>query len=308
MRQFFLPVGLLSAIFFALLLPAGGIFISEHNGIKILVFIIFLVSGFQTGGKGIALDGRLFQVFLTAAAIALLLSPLLGLLITRIIPFPQTLATGLIVIAAVPPTLSSGIVITEVSRGNAVLALILTVSLNLLGIFTMPFMLDLCLKAAGPIDIDQYSLLVKMLFFVLLPFAIGKITRSLSGKTRISPNWSYVNSSCVVLVVYGSLAVSKSEFSGLTGTEYAMTLGSVCLLHFLLLVSNAQAGKMLGLPVADRKALVFVASQKTLPISVAVLTSISVDTGSAVIVCLMFHFFQLFTDSFLAAWLAKKTV
>jgi len=232
MRQFFLPVGLLSAIFFALLLPAGGIFISDNNGLKILVFIIFLVSGFQTGGKGIALDRRLLQVFLTAAAISLFLSPLLGLVITRLIPLPQTLAIGLIVIAAVPPTLSSGIVITEVSRGNAVLALILTVSLNLLGIFTMPFMLDLCLKAAGPIDIDQNRLLVKMLFFVLVPFAIGKTTRTLSGRTRISPNWSYVNSSCVILVVYGSLAVSKNGFSGLDAGEYAMILGSVFLLHF----------------------------------------------------------------------------
>ncbi len=307
MRQFFLPVGLLSAIFFALLLPAGGIFISDNNGLKILVFIIFLVSGFQTGGKGIALDRRLLQVFLTAAAISLFLSPLLGLVITRLIPLPQTLAIGLIVIAAVPPTLSSGIVITEVSRGNAVLALILTVSLNLLGIFTMPFMLDLCLKAAGPIDIDQNRLLVKMLFFVLVPFAIGKTTRTLSGRTRISPNWSYVNSSCVILVVYGSLAVSKNGFSGLDAGEYAMILGSVFLLHFLLLAINAQAGKMLRLPMADRKALIFVASQKTLPISVAVLTNISVDTGSAVIVCLMFHFFQLFTDSFLAVRLSKKT-
>ena len=308
MRQFFLPVGLLFAIFFALLLPAGGIFISENNGLKILVFIIFLVSGFQTGGKGIALGGRLVLVFLTAAAISLFLSPLLGLLITRIIPFPQALAIGLIVIAAVPPTLSSGIVITEVSRGNAVLALILTVSLNLLGIFTMPFMLDLCLKATGPIDIDRYRLLVKMLFFVLLPFAIGKTTRTLSGINRISPNWSYVNSSCVILVIYGSLAASKSEFSRLEVSEYAMILGSVALLHFLLLAINTQAGKILQLPTADRKALVFVASQKTLPVSVAVLTSISINTGSAVIVCLMFHFFQLFVDSFLAAWLMKRPV
>ena len=307
MRQFFLPAGLLSAVFFALLLPAGGIFISENNGVKILVFIIFLVSGFQTGGKGIALDRRLLRIFLTAAAVSLFLSPLLGLVITRIFPFPQTLAIGLIVIAAVPPTLSSGIVITEVSRGNAVLALILTVSLNLLGIFTMPFMLDLCLKATGPIDIDQNRLLVKMLFFVLVPFAIGKTTRTLSGKTRISPNWSYVNSSCVILVVYGSLAVSKDGFFGLSAGEYTMIPGSVFLLHFLLLAINAQAGKMLRLPMADRKALIFVASQKTLPISLAVLANISIDTGSAVIVCLMFHFFQLVSDSFIAAWLSKKT-
>ena len=193
------------------------------------------------------------------------------------------------------------------SRGNTVLALFITVSLNLLGIFTMPFMLDLCLKAAGPVDIDQIGLLVKMLFFVLLPFGIGKMARSVRGKSRVSPNWSYVNSGCVILVVYGSLSVSKSAFSELGVAEYGMILASVSLLHLLLLAINAQAGKMLRLRTPDHKALVFVASQKTLAIGLAVLANIKYDTGSAIIVCLMFHFFQLFADSLLASYLQKKT-
>ena len=307
MKQLFLPLGLLLAIFFSLLLPAGGILLSENSGLKVLIFIIFLVTGFQTGARGRPMDRRLFHIFLAAAAISRILSPLLGLLMTRLINLTDSLALGLIIISAVPPTISSGIVITEVSRGNAVLALFITVSLNLLGIFTMPFMLDLCLKAAGPVDIDQIGLLVKMLFFVLLPFGIGKLTRSVSGKSRVSPNWSYVNSGCVILVVYGSLAVSKSEFSGLGVTEYAMILAGVSLLHLLLLAINAQAGKMLRLGPADHKALIFVASQKTLAIGLAVLANIQYDTGSAIIVCLMFHFFQLFADSFLASYLQKKS-
>ncbi len=307
MRQFFLPAGLLLAVLFALLLPGAGIFLSDYSGLKILVFIIFLVSGYQTGSKGLSLGRQLLSLFLVAAAISLILSPLLGLFITKLISFSLPLAMGLIIISAVPPTLSSGIVITEVSGGNAVLALFLTVSLNLLGIFTMPFMLDFCLKAAGPVDIDQTALLLKMLFFVLLPFAIGKLTRNVSGKSKVSPNWSYVNSSCVILVVYTSLSTSKSAFSGLGLMEYATILLAVALLHLLLLAINHQAGKLLHLPAPDRKALLFVASQKTLPISVAVLANIQFDTGSAIIVCLLFHFFQLFVDSFLASSLQKKT-
>ena len=62
MKQFFLPLGLLLSIVVALLLPAGGIFISENSGIKTLVIIIFLVSGYQAGAKGLTLDNRLFSV------------------------------------------------------------------------------------------------------------------------------------------------------------------------------------------------------------------------------------------------------
>lgn len=307
MKQLFLPVGLLLAILFALLLPGGGILLSENNGLKILVFIIFLVTGYQTGTQGLPLNKRLFHIFLAAATISLIFAPLLGLLLIKLVTFPDSLAMGLIIISAVPPTISSGIVITEVSKGNAVLALFITVSLNLLGILTMPFMIDLCFKAAGPVDIDQIGLLVKMLLFVLLPFGIGKLTRNISGKSRVSANWSFVNSGCVALVVYGSLAVSKNEFSGLGHAEYALILASVSLLHLLLLAITAQAGKMLHLQPADHKALVFVASQKTLAIGLAVLTNIRYDTGSAIIVCLMFHFFQLFADSLLASHLRKKT-
>ena len=157
MTQFFLPIGLILAIIVALILPAGAIFISENIGLKTLVFIIFLVSGYQAGSKGLALDNRLFSIFLTGAFIALVLSPLMALAVLSVISLPQTLAMGLIVIMAVPPTLSSGIVITEVSRGNVALALFLTISLNLLGIFILPFMLDICLKATGPVDIDQVA-------------------------------------------------------------------------------------------------------------------------------------------------------
>ena len=308
MRQLFLPLGLILAVICGLILPTGGIFLADNNGLKILVCIIFVVSGYQTGAKGFSLDQRLFALFLTAALISLIVAPLLGLLFAKLLSFPPSLAIGLIIISAVPPTLSSGIVITEVSRGNTVLALFLTITLNLLGIFVMPFMLDLCLKAAGPVDINQTALLLKMLFLVLFPFIIGKLIRNLSSKNRVSPNWSYVNSSCVILVVYASLSTSRDAFSGLGVTEFLMIGAGVSLVHILLLIINYQTGKLFQLPLPDRKALLFVASQKTLPISVAVLANIQFATGSAIIVCLMFHFFQLFVDSFLASFLHKKAV
>ena len=51
----------------------------------------------------------------------------------------------------------------------------------------------------------------------------------------------------------------------------------------------------------NSKALLFVASQKTLPVSLAVLAGLHQETGNAVIVCLLFHFVQLFGDSILAS-------
>jgi sodium/bile acid cotransporter 7 len=306
MKQLFLPLGLILAVIFALILPVGGAFISDHYGLKILVSTIFLVSGYQTGPKGLPLNRKLAALFLAAALISLVLAPLLGLIVSRLLNFPFHLAMGLIIISTVPPTISSGVVITEVSHGNGALALFLTISLNLLGIFSMPFVLDLCLKAVGPVDIDQITLLIRMFFSILLPFAIGKAIRNMRRKQRILPLWSYINSSCVVLIVYSSFATSKAAFAGLTLSSYIIILTGVACVHLFLLAINAHAGKILKLSTADSKAMLFVTSQKTMAIALAVLANIKIDTGNAVIVCLMFHFFQLFVDSFLASATQKN--
>ena len=79
-------------------------------------------------------------------------------------------------------------------------------------------------------------------------------------------------------------------------------LFSVSLIHLLLLGLNSLAAvKILQLNPEDAKALLFVASQKTLPVSLAVLTGLHQDTGNAIIVCLLFHFIQLLIDSALAS-------
>lgn len=306
MRKLFLPVGLLVALLAALLLPAGGHFIAENNGLTIIVFTIFLVSGYQTGSKELAVDRRLFILLLVTSVISLLLAPLLGLLISKLLQLSLPLAIGLIIISSVPPTISSGVVITEVSRGNTVLALFLTISLNIIGIFTMPFILDICLQVAGTINIDQTALLLKMLFFVLLPFVLGKGIRSLSNKEAVTPLWSYLNSSAVILMVYSSASTSHDAFTGLGMVDYAMIVVAVATVHLLLLIINYRAGRILKLSSADSKAMLFVTSQKTLAIALAVLATIRFDTGSAILVCLAFHFFQLFADSILAARLQNK--
>jgi sodium/bile acid cotransporter 7 len=306
MKQFFLPLGLIVAVIAGIILPDGGTFIADKNGLKIIVSLIFLVSGYQTGSKEFEVDGNLFLLFLVAAGISLILAPILGLLFGKLLGFPLNLAMGLVIISAVPPTISSGVVVTEVSRGNASLAMFLTISLNLLGIFSVPFVLDLCLKATGPIDIDQMALLFKLLFFVLLPFVIGKSLGNISGKRTVSPQWSYVNSSCVVLIVYASIGTSQAALLGLNLRNYITILAGVASVHILLLIINAYAGTILQLSPADKKAMLFVSSQKTMALVLAILASIKFDTGNAIIVCIIFHFFQLLFDSFLASFIQMK--
>ncbi|MCI5120852.1 MAG: bile acid:sodium symporter, partial [Candidatus Electrothrix sp. AUS4] len=123
---------------------------------------------------------------------------------------------------------------------------------------------------------------------------------------KVSANWSYVNSSCVILAVYISLAVSRQEFFNTGLGEYLAVLSSVSLVHLLLLAMNGLSAKTLQLNSEDAKALLFVGSQKTLPVSLAVLAGLHQNTGNAVVVCLLFHFVQLLVDSVLASCLRSS--
>ncbi len=306
LRHLFLPFGLLLAIPVALLQPAGGKWLAGYNGIQVLILLIFVISGYQSKSHRTAGNRYLLKILFFSACSALLLSPLLGLALTKMFCLPHELAIGLLVIASVPPTLSSGIVITEISGGNTNLALFLTIGLNILGIFSTPLLLNICLQASGPIALNQMALLGKMIFLVLLPFILGKAIRHLRHPGRVSPRWSYVNSSCVILVVYISLSVARQAFTGLHPQEYAAIIGIVAGFHGLLLLINATWGKMLHLAASDQKAVLFVNSQKTLPISIAILANMPVTTGSAVIVCLMFHFVQLVIDSTIGSLWGKQ--
>lgn len=306
MKQFFLPIGLILATFGGFFLPACGVVLSDNNGLQIGVIIIFVISGYQTTAQGVTLDRKLCTIFLIAASISLLLAPMLAVLVSNVLQLSMSLAMGLLIISTVPPTLSSGVVITEVSNGNGVLALFLTISLNLLGLFSIPFVLDIYLNATSPIDINPMRLLTKMICIVLLPFILGKLTRKVTGKGKISGLWSYVNSSCVILIVYASLASSKEAFTRLTLQDYLMVVSAVCIVHCSLLVISAYAGKSLHLTTADQKALIFVTSQKTMALALAVLASLTFNVNDAIIVCLVFHFSQLIIDSILASFLQQR--
>ena len=91
--------------------------------------------------------------------------------------------------------------------------------------------------------------------------------------------------------------------------------GQICLLmlagiaiHVVYLAINCTAGKLLQLPLRDFKAVLFMASQKTLPISIAVISLLPEakfgSQGLLTIPCIIGHLSQLFIDAFLASQMA----
>lgn len=306
MNRYFLPGGLLLAFMIAWFAPETGVTLQQKGLIPWMVVTIFVINGYQTQLNAMPFSGKIWFTALIAVVINLVLSPFLGLLTASLLALPTGAAIGLIVTATVPSTLSSGIVMTHLAGGDNTKALFLTILLNLLGVFTIPFMLPVVLEHVGSIELSPWPLLKQLVIIVLIPFLCGMLGRRM---LQISPRHiviRYLPSTCVIGTVWMSVSASSETLKEISLLLIGSIIMGAILLHAMLLLLCL--GSRLVNP-SDRGewiALMFTASQKTLPVAVGVLAALNQPIGVALVACILFHFLQLFVDSILAARLAKS--
>ncbi|MCV6588232.1 MAG: bile acid:sodium symporter [Marinobacterium sp.] len=303
MKSAFLPAGLILAFIVAWLLPAPGQHLKELGLVPWVVVAIFVVNGYQTNLAELPRNRQFGVLVVIAAVINLLLAPLLGVAAAWLAGLSEGATLGLIVKTAVPSTLSTCIVLTQLAGGYGLWALILTLVLNVVGVFTLPFVLALALGQSSTLTVDPFALLQTLVQLVLIPFAIGALLRRLlSLNTQFLPEpqhpvLQYLPSSCVIAAVWMSLSSSSALFISLHWQSLLqITLVSVAV-HLLLLAVSVLASRAVKLDWQARIALVFTAAQKTLPVAVSVLAALNSSVGEALLVCVLFHFLQLFIDS-----------
>jgi solute carrier family 10 (sodium/bile acid cotransporter), member 7 len=299
-KKLFLPVGLLLAIACALIAPQAGIWMKHQGFVPFFVVIIFLISGWKFNIRDAKLNSKFMYALLLALVISLLGGPFLGMGAVELFGFGTLTGLGLIVMCCVPVTLSSATVITELAKGNTIWSLLMTVVMNIVGIFSIPLMLKLTLEEAEGVSISAWNLLLKLILLVLLPFIAGITARKLT-KIKTMAIVAYMPSTCVILTVYTASAASRKLLYESSLLEILLLIVAAFSIHLMLMFTAWLGGKALRLESSELKALIFVTSQKTLPIAISVLAILCDNPGAAIIPCLVFHFTQLFTDSALAS-------
>ena len=92
-------------------------------------------------------------------------------LLVRIIPFkPEEFCIGLAIFCCVPTTLGVGVALTVEAKGNQALSILLTVVSNILGVVSVPFLLDLYMSGNKTIRIDPSQLVYKLSLTGVLEF------------------------------------------------------------------------------------------------------------------------------------------
>lgn len=307
-KKFFLPIGLIVAGVVALLSEEPGAWLQSLWAVRIFVVIIFLVNGYQMKLEDFKVDRSFWKTLAFAALVSLVGGPFLGKYIGEMVGLTGLLALGLVVMSSAPPTLSSGIVITEAAHGNRLWAVFLTIGLNLLGILTIPLMLKLTLHENENVYLSPLPLFLKLLLYVLVPLLIGGMIRRFTSKYDFSKSLKYVPSTCVILTVWVALSASRKLLLDVPGIQYLyMAIGGLAVHGILLIIHGAGGKYLLRLKSNENKALVFVASQKTLPISISVLAALGDNTALAILTCMVFHFGQLLVDSFISARISSTS-
>jgi sodium/bile acid cotransporter 7 len=308
LNSYFLPVGLLLAFVAAMLAPAPGAVLHQMGLVPWMVVTIFLVNGYQIDLHRLPRAARVLRASLVAILISLLISPLIGLAIVTLLSMPADFAMGLVVMATVPPTLSSGIVMTRLAGGNAPKALFLTILLNLIGVFSIPFMLHLTLGGAGLVEISPLPIFKQLVLLVLVPFVVGAALRATVRPP--SHHWllRYLPSACVITTVWVSASASSDLLKALDPGLLLLVLIGAFGIHGALLLLCYLSRYLYRPEYGEWIALLFTASQKTLPIALGVLALIGQAVGAAMVACIVFHFLQLFIDSMIASRISRGSV
>lgn len=297
MKTYFLPVGLLVSLIFALVLPYPGTVLKELGLIPWCVVIIFFVNGYQTKLTELPKDSSFIYAALLTTVLCLIISPILGLMTASILQLSVGLTLGLLVKSAVPSTLSTCIVMTNLANGRGSWALMMTVIINILGVFSIPLMLSLTAGDSLDFAIDSLQLLEKLILLVLCPFILGFLAKKVSTISPQHAVLAYLPSALVIITVWLSLSASAEILYRISATSLFKILLATMMVHFGLMLLAILFAKILPLDGGAQIAVVLTASQKTLPVAISVLTSFEQDIGDAILFCVLFHFIQLFADA-----------
>lgn len=306
MSSYFLPIGLALAFAVAWLTPAPGSMLDKWGLIPWMVVTIFLVNGYQTRLHRIPKGKSMIVTALLAIAINLLLSPFFGLFLVKLSGLSEGAALGLVVMASVPATLSSGIVMTQLAGGDVAKALALTIMLNLAGVFILPLTLQATLGTTGFVELSSWAMLLQLIQIVLLPFLIGMLLRRIE-MLRLSPLLlKYTPSLCVIATVWMSMSSSTDTLREINAALLLIILLCSGVFHGLLQLLCWGSRRFYRVDRSESLALLFTASQKTLPVAIGVLTAMDHPAGTAIVACILFHFLQLFWDALLASRMARR--
>ena len=282
--------------------PDAGMWLRDHGAPSAVIFAIFLMSGGMLDARQLAAGLR--EVKGTAAALGVIfgLGPAVGALF-GLTPLSDGIKIGIFLVATMPTTLSSGVVMTGAAGGNMAHALVITVIANSLAVGVVPIVLPMLLPLAGAsadVSIDRFAMMARLAMLVLLPLMLGLVAKWRFGERldRWGKTMQRICQGLIVVMVWIGAAGSRRALLGGAG-DLGLILGVTAGFHALLLAGAWAAARVLSMGPGRRESLIFMGAQKTLTLTLILQVSLFPAYGQALVVIVVHHIVHLMMDGYL---------
>ena len=275
--------------------------------LNLSVFVLFLLYGMRIARRDVRAALTNVRFHLPLAAWVFLAMGVAGWLVSLgIAPFvPAALAVGFVFLGVLPSTVQSAAVYTSLAGGNVANSVVAAALLNVAGvILVVPLFALLAGGGQGALSLDT---LVKVFAILLLPFAIGQLSR---GRTR---DWaarhrqglSRYDKAVVAIGVYVAFseAARQGIWRSLDLTSWAAVVAGCAVLLLFGYAGAWLASGALRLARADRKAFLFAGGQKSVALGAPLAAIIFTDNagGAVLLPVVLYHFAQLVVAGPIAA-------
>lgn len=281
-----------------------GKLLKQHHAPQVIIFVIFIISGLLIDSQQILAGLKDIKATLAALFVILVFAPAIASLLV-FTPLETGVLVGMFIVAVMPTTLSSGVVMTGKAGGNMAHALFITILTNFITIFTIPVLLPALLsmiKAGKSLSIDQGAILFKLIVLVLIPLAVGMVIKGvLCRKIRLpEKELQIINQVLIVGIVFISLSGSRQTLIGNWHLFFVILVLAV-IFHLLLLGACFVMIKWAGITKGRYESVVFMGAQKTLAIAAMIQVTYFSEFGTALLVCVVHHIVHLMMDGYLSA-------
>lgn len=306
-------VGLLLSALVASFVPATGdaLELLKHVAVAAIGLLFFLYGTRLSTAETVAGLTR-WRLHLVILATTFVVFPLLGLA-TQLLEgnlLRPSLASGVLLLCLVPSTVQSCVVYTQIAGGNVAGAVVSASMSNLLGVFLTPALVALLMAADASVDAGSIIRIVLQLF---VPFVLGQLLRPWLGGfvTRHDSRLKLFDRGSILLVVF--VAFSEGAEAHIWSSLSVWSILAVALVCAVLLaVAMGWAvlvGRLARLPRADRVAVLFCGSNKSLASGLPIASVLFAGSNVALIVLplMLYHQMQIIAGAVLAKRLARPT-
>lgn len=303
---------ILCAVAIAIVFPARGEFADTFDGLtNIGIALLFFLYGARLSTRE-AINGiKHWKLHLTILAFTFAVYPLIGLALRPLTAFmPNDLYLGILYLTLVPSTVQSSVAFTSVAKGNVAGAIVSASASNLAGVILTPLLVMALMGAGDGIHIDS-AVFLEISMLLLLPFALGQLTRRWVGKIAASKATKVVDRGSIAMVVYA--AFSKGMVDGMWSQISVwqilfQILFSTVFVLFMLWLTKV-ISKKLGFSREDTIAIQFCGSKKSLatglPMASVIFASGSTSLGLLILPLMIYHQVQLMICASVASRYAR---